>query len=105
MESMGLGGCVVSKNIIEGKGNIKWCIKEQPVNELDNGWRFLADIDTDEYLSDAANMVICDWGTIVNIEPAVITIYYLPVGTDLTLKSEENKKRFINTKTGMDIFY
>lgn len=50
-------------------------------------------------------MVICDWGTIVNLEPAIITVYYLPVGTDLTLKLEENKKRFIDTKTGMDIFY
>lgn len=27
-ESMVLGGCVVSKNILIGKGNFKWCIRE-----------------------------------------------------------------------------
>lgn len=100
---MGMGGCVVSKNIVEGKGNLKWCIREISLNELDNGWRFLSDIDTDEFLSDAANMVVCDWGTIANIEPAIITIYNLPIGTDLTLVLEGNKKKFIYTKTGTDI--
>lgn len=40
MKSMGVGGCVVSKDIIEGEGNIKWCIKELPVSELDIGWNF-----------------------------------------------------------------
>lgn len=103
MESMGMGGCVVSKNIVEGKGNLKWCIKEQPLNELDNGWRFLSDIDTDEFLSDSNNMMICDWGTIVNLEPAIMTIYNLPVGTDLILIVEGNKKKFICTETGMDV--
>lgn len=48
-KGMGLGGSIVSKNILEHKGNLKWCIKESPVNELDNGWRFLSDIDTDDF--------------------------------------------------------
>lgn len=64
MTGMGLGGCVVSKNIINGNGKLKWCIKEPSVNEIDNGWRFLSDIDTGEFLTDASNMVVCDWGTI-----------------------------------------
>ncbi|MEC3417554.1 DUF2185 domain-containing protein, partial [Bacillus cereus] len=45
-KSSGLGGSVVSKNILQNKGNVKWCIKEQPVNAIDNGWRFLSEIDT-----------------------------------------------------------
>ncbi|MES5892597.1 MULTISPECIES: DUF2185 domain-containing protein [Bacillus cereus group] len=43
---------------------MKWCIKEQPVNAIDNEWRFLSEIDTNEYFADASNMSICDWGTI-----------------------------------------
>ena len=39
MGRLNLGGCIVSKNILEGKGNIKWCFREKPSNELDNGWR------------------------------------------------------------------
>ena len=42
------GGCVVSRNILSGKGKLKWCIRENSVNEVDNGWRFLSDIDTNE---------------------------------------------------------
>jgi hypothetical protein len=49
------GGSVVSKNILNGKGKLKWCIREKPLNDFDNGWRFLSDIDTDEFLSNPNN--------------------------------------------------
>lgn len=103
MESMGMGGCVVSKNILDGKGNIKWCIRESSLNELDNGWRFLSEIDTDDFLSDPSNMVVCDWGTVVNIEPAIMSIFNLPIGTDITLVMEGNVKRFVHTGTDIEI--
>lgn len=103
MESMGMGGCVVSRNILDGKGNIKWCIRESFLNELDNGWRFLSDIDTDDFLSNPANMVVCDWGTVVNIEPAIMSIFNLPIGTDITLVREGNIKRFVHTETGIEV--
>lgn len=57
---MGLGG-VVSKHILVHKGILKLCIKEAPVNKLDNGWRFLSDVDTDEFLVISSNMIVCDW--------------------------------------------
>lgn len=99
MKSAGLGGSVVSKNILNGNGKLKWCIKDCPINEFDNGWRFLSDIDTDEFLEDPSNMTICDWNTIVEIEPAVIGIFDMPIGTDITLIYEDNKKYFIDTDT------
>ena len=40
------GACMVSRNIYEGKGKLKWCVREVSVREVDNGWRFLSDIDT-----------------------------------------------------------
>ena len=103
MESMGLGGCVVSKNILDGKGIIKWCIRESFLNEFDNGWRFLSEIDTDDFLSDSSNMVVCDWGTIINIEPAIMLIFDLPIGTDITLVKEGKTKKFVYTETGIEI--
>lgn len=75
MGRLNLGGCIVSKNILEGKGTIKWCFRETPSNELDNGWRFLSDIDTEEFLSFAENMAVCAWETIINIEPAVTAMF------------------------------
>ncbi|WP_312335311.1 immunity protein Imm33 domain-containing protein [Anaerospora hongkongensis] len=102
-KSMGLGGSIVSRNILESKGNLKWCIKERPVNELDNGWRFLSDIDSDEFLADSSNMLICDWGTIIEIEPAVLYIFNMPYGTDITLVNESGKKYFIYTESGENV--
>lgn len=98
-KGMGLGGSIVSKNILQHKGNLKWCIKESPVNELDNGWRFLSDIDTDDFLSDPSNMLICDWGTVIELEPAVMNIFNMTQGTDITLINKSGKKYFIYTDT------
>ena len=100
MTSMGMGGSIVSKNLICGKGRLKWCFREKPANSLDNGWRFLSDIDTNEYLSDSSNMVVCDLATVVNIEPAILGIINYPIGTDLTLIRKENRMEFVDTKTG-----
>lgn len=97
------GGCVVSKNIILGKGILKWCVREKSINSNDNGWRFFSNIDTDEYLNDANNMTICDFNTVANIEPAVLAIYLLPVGTDIELITSNGRKKFIDNNTGNEI--
>lgn len=97
------GGCVVSKNIILEKGVLKWCVREKSIDNNDNGWRFFSDLDTDEYLKDANNMMICDFNTVANIEPAVLAIYSLPVGTDIELVISNGRKKFINNNTGNEI--
>jgi hypothetical protein len=99
-KSMNMGGSIVSKNILEKNGRIKWCFREKSVNTIDNGWRFLSEVDTDDYLQDASNMVICDWGTLFELEPAIAPIFNMPVGTDLTLVYEKGRKYFIFTETG-----
>ena len=102
-KGMGLGASIVSNNILENKANIKWILREDSVNELDNGWRFLSEIDTEEYLSNAENMSICDWSTIVEIEPAVLSIFNMPIGTELTMIYEEERVCFLDTITGQKL--
>ena len=94
------GGSIVSKNILNHKGNLKWCVREESVNKVDNGWRFFSDIDTEEYLSEADNMCVCDFNTIANIEPAILKIYNCKVGTDVELLEKDGKKFFVNNNTG-----
>lgn len=94
-ESMNMGGAVVSRNILEKKGTLKWCLREEPVTPVDNGWRFFSDIDDQEFLSDPSNMCICDWGTVVEIEPAVMEIFDMPIGTDISLENENGRKYFM----------
>lgn len=65
---------------------------------MDGG--FLPDIDTEEYLSKADNMCICDFNTVANIEPAILAIYDCKVGTDIELIEENGKKVFLDSNTG-----
>lgn len=97
------GGCIVSKNILNHKGKLKWCVREESLNEVDNGWRFLSDIDTEEYLNKAENMCICDFNTVANIEPAILAIYNSKIGTDIELVEENGKKVFLDSNTGEEI--
>ena len=97
------GGCVVSNNIINKNGNLKWCMREKSLNKADNGWRFLSDMDTEEFLNDATNMSVWDFNTIVEIEPAILLIYNMPIGTDIMLSCEDGKKFFVETATGKKV--
>lgn len=73
------GACIVSKNIIEGKGRLKWLIRAAPIDKIDNGWRFFSEIDNNEYINNSDNLLVCDFNMVANIEPAIIGIYLLPV--------------------------
>jgi Uncharacterized protein conserved in bacteria len=97
------GGCVVSNNIINKKGDLKWCVREKSLNKADNGWRFLSDIDTEEFLNSPANMSVWDFNTIAEIEPAILLIYNMPIGTDITLNREDGKIFFTETSTGKKV--
>ena len=86
--------------IIGNNATGDWLNNDNNIAIYDNGWRFLSEVDTDEYLQDASNMVVCDWGTLFEIEPAISLIYDMPVGTDLTLVYENGRKYFVYTETG-----
>ena len=95
-QSLGMGGSTTTKNLLNGVGELRWCVREESKHEVDNGWIFLSDQDTEEYLADINNWVICDFGTIVEIEPAVLEIFDFPVGTELLFAIEEGHKCFVN---------
>lgn len=97
------GGSIVSKNILEGKGRLTWILREDSVDSVDNGWRFFSNIDTDEFLNNPDNLVVCDFNTVAEIEPAIIAIYLLPVGTDLQLVKIDGKIKFIDNITEEEI--
>ena len=96
------GGCLVSKNILSGKGKVKWCFREEGIAKQDCGWRFLSDIDTDEYTENPDNFSICDYDTVAQIEPAVLCIYHLPIGSDLVFV-DDGSRRFYDAKTGKEL--
>lgn len=97
------GASLVSKNIYNKKGKLKWCIREKSSRDIDNGWRFLSDIDTDDYLADVNNWCILPYESIIEIEPTVLVIYDMRVGTELTLVQEGKRKFFIDSNTGKEV--
>lgn len=36
-------------------------------------------------------MLVCDWGTVIEIEPAIMKIFNMPEGTEITLINEKGK--------------
>jgi hypothetical protein len=95
------GGCVASTNVLSGRAPLKWLNREQPIDPVDTGWRFASTIDDDAYLSDSTNLRVVDFNTIVGVEPAVLAVYSMPVGSDLQLVTEvDGRVVFYDNKTG-----
>ena len=97
------GGCLVSRNIIDGRGHVTWARREKSVNPVDNGWRILSDADTDDFLNTPGNLIVASFNSIASIEPALIGIDTLPVGTDLQLVVHNGHRRWYDNTTGQDI--
>lgn len=97
------GACVVSNNILSRVGTLKWLVREPSMNPADNGWRFFSDIDDEAYLDNPENLSIATFNQVVEIEPAILGIYTLPVGSDLELRREAGRLRFYDNNTGMQL--
>lgn len=85
-EHTDLGWCQVSKNICNKIGKLKWCVREE------EGWIFLADIDTEEFLADNNNYECWPFEKVIEFEPAIIGLSRMPVGTDIQLCKEYTRK-------------
>lgn len=97
----GAGGTIVSKSILSGKAKLKWLFRDE--SEYGNGWVAFGDTDTQEYVNNVENMEIVDFNTLANIEPTVVNVFYMPVGSDLEFCSDKTGKYFVDTKTGKEI--
>ena len=100
LKNHNLCGCIITKSLDEGTSKLKWIFREESVNPVDNGWRALGDTDTEEYINVPENNLVVDFDRLVEIEPAVLAIYDMPVGTDMEFDSQ--RKVFIDSNTGKE---
>ena len=100
LKTHNLGGCIITKSLDDGTSKLKWIFREESVNPVDNGWRALGDTDTEEYINVPENNLVVDFDRLIEIEPAVLAIYDMPVGTDLEFDSQ--RKVFIDSNTGKE---
>lgn len=97
------GACTVTKNVMSGAGRVRWMVRETSKAPADNGWVIMSHIDTEEYLRDGSNWQIADFNDVCAIEPALIGIWNLPVGSDLQIVRDGRRIRIVDTPTGREI--
>ena len=97
------GGVIITKSIYEETSKLKWLFREESVNPSDNGWRAMGDTDTQEYIDNPENSMVVDFNTLSNIEPAVLAVYDMPIGTDLEFCVDHTGRYFIDMNTGKRI--
>ena len=96
-----LGACIITKSILNGTSKLKWIFREN--NGIGTGWVAFGDTDTQEYINKAENLTVVDFTKLIEAEPCVKNIFYMPVGTDLEFFCDESGKYFVDTKTGKEI--
>ena len=97
------GSCIVTKSLLNGETKFRWLFREEPLDNIDTGWLAFGDSDNDEYLNDPKNLSVVDLNTLINIEPTILNVYEMPIGTDLIFIEEDGEKYFINAKTNEQI--
>ena len=97
------GSCIVTKSILNGETKFRWLFREEPLNNIDTGWMAFGDSDNDDYVNEPKNLTVVDLNTLINIEPTILNVYEMPIGTDLIFIEEDGDKYFINAKTNEQI--
>lgn len=97
------GACLATLNVINRTGVVRWMVRLPSQMPADNGWQIMSHLDTTEYLNDPANWRIVDFNDLCAIEPALIGIWDMPVGSDLQIVRDELGIRIFDTPTGREI--
>ena len=97
------GACLATLNVINRTGVVRWMVRVPSQMPTDNGWQIMSHLDTTEYLNDLANWRIVDFNDLCAIEPALIGIWDMPVGSDLQIVRDELGIRIFDTPTGREI--
>lgn len=97
------GACTISKNLYSGAASLKYCIREDAKADIDSGWIFFTDLDTEEYFNDSENWVIVPFEKVIELEPAILSICNFSTGAELTLLKENGVISFYDTNTGKKI--
>ena len=97
------GACLATKNVLDGTGRVRWMVRRASKAPADNGWQIFSHVDTSEYLNDTSNWQIVDFNDLCAIEPALIGIWDMPVGSDLQLVRDETGIHIVDTASGREI--
>ena len=65
---------------VEGQ-RVRFMYREEPDNDVDSGWRFMAGTESDAYMNDPRNHAFYDVITIANYDPDILPFLDAPIGS------------------------
>ncbi|SKD08435.1 hypothetical protein SAMN05660461_4322 [Chitinophaga ginsengisegetis] len=78
-----MGGAIATDRIVVDGMDIGYMYREDPINEMDSGWRFFEGSETSDYLANSGNSGVYHVNTIANYDPTIIPYLDMPEGTKL----------------------
>jgi len=91
----GRGLCVVSDAIVIDGKLVGYAYREEPEDNDDSGWRFLAGDESDAYIDNSKNFSLVDLNLVANCDPVILTILDAEVGNEFDRVDDEE---FLNAK-------
>lgn len=89
----GHGGCIASDMITVDGRKVGFMYRDEPAFGEDSGWRFVAGVETAEYMDDPENHAIYDVNTIANYDGDIIPFLNAPLGS--AFERDEETGEFI----------
>ena len=77
----GRGGCIATDMVTVDACKIGFMYREEPDNNMDSGWRFMAGRESQEYMDNPDNHAIYEVNTIANYDPDIIPFLDAPFGS------------------------
>lgn len=72
--------CLITKKALEN-GQIGYMYKQEPEPEFaDCGWRFLTGDETEAYVNEPGNIIMCRYSDVCNLDPSVRAYFYAACG-------------------------
>lgn len=77
----GHGACFATDFITVQGEKVGYMYREEPDNNTDSGWRFMAGHESQPYMDDTDNLAVYDVNTIANYDPEIIPFLEAPYGS------------------------
>lgn len=74
-------GCIVSDKISVDGCKVRYMYREEPLNDMDSGWCFLGDNESEEYKANWANNEVFHLDTVCNYDPDIVPYLNAPYGS------------------------
>ena len=89
--------CMTTTKIISDGEPVRYMYREEPDDNMDSGWRFLAGTETPDYMKNEDNIYYQEVNTIAHYDPAIVPYMDAPYRTEFERVEGENDFRQINT--------